>query len=178
MKRVPTGFTTRPASGLRWALVGCLALGLAWIAMPTCAAPTKKIIDICHISPDNPDHVRTLCLLVKDAAKHIRDHGDFEVGAECYEGVGECMMVGETVCAPGGDVCTASALFPPPEPHEEKSCEDGLDNDCDGLTDGEDSDCLLGSCGQPNDVCTTLAPGDCCSGFCSPVGPFGTGVCR
>lgn len=45
--------------------------------------------------------------------------------------------------APDGcDACPQEpALIFPDEPAEELSCADGIDNDCDGFTDGEDQDC-------------------------------------
>jgi hypothetical protein len=49
-------------------------------------------------------------------------------------------------CAPGGGACT------PTEPTE-VSCDDGLDNDCDGLTDNADPDCQPGvDCSDYNDA--------------------------
>jgi hypothetical protein len=125
----------------RWALVACLTVGLAWVATPAIAAPQPNI-DICHIPPDDPDAVRTIHVPERAAANHIFKHGDFEVGLECSEGVGECEVFGDTVCVAGDDVCTASALKPPPEPTE-VSCDDGLDNDCDGAVDGDDPDCSV-----------------------------------
>ncbi len=130
---------------LRWrdGAYGGSAGVLAVLAMllygATVQAAAEKV-EICHIPPDTPDNVRTLLVGAKAAANHILEHGDFEVGLECSEGIGECEVFGETVCVAGEDVCTASPLDPPPEPTE-VSCEDTLDNDCDGLVDGEDSDC-------------------------------------
>ncbi|TNF33523.1 MAG: peptidase S8 [Deltaproteobacteria bacterium] len=59
----------------------------------------------------------------------------------------------------------------------EASCNDGVDNDCDGLTDAADSDCDSGgggSCGARGDACTANA--DCCSNSCK--GKAGTQTCR
>lgn len=59
-----------------------------------------------------------------------------------------------------GPTCT-------PTEGPETSCSDGQDNDCDGLTDGSDSDCgSAGGCdlGQRGDPCT--ANSDCCSQSC------------
>jgi hypothetical protein len=63
-------------------------------------------------------------------------------------GVGQCAAQGGLVCSDGQliDSCV------PGEPAEDV-CGDGLDNDCDGLTDCYDSDCFdYGTCG------TTPAP--------------------
>ena len=44
-------------------------------------------------------------------------------------------------------------------------CDDGFDNDCDGFTDGDDSDCAA-ACFPSGAACTSHA--DCCSGMCHP----------
>jgi len=69
----------------------------------------------------------------------------------------------------------------PTEPTE-LSCNDGLDNDCDGFVDCADSDCSAdpactgGGCtlGQPGDSCTVNA--DCCSNSCK--GKPGQKTCK
>jgi hypothetical protein len=45
----------------------------------------------------------------------------------------------------------------------ETSCFDGVDNDCDGLTDCADSDCLHRTCNtaMPSAVCCSVAAGAC-----------------
>jgi hypothetical protein len=59
-------------------------------------------------------------------------------------------------------------------------CDDGQDNDSDGLTDCEDSDCVGdpacsgGMCSVKFDACTTDA--DCCSNKCR--GPSSAMTCR
>lgn len=68
--------------------------------------------------------------------------------------------------------CTACTVTEPTE----VSCNDGVDNDCDGFIDGADSNCAGGSCtlGQVGDACTTNA--DCCSNSCK--GPSGRKTCK
>lgn len=54
-------------------------------------------------------------------------------------GTGVCETAGEIVCQNGSyvDTCTPGS----PTENPEVSCEDNLDNDCDGATDGADTDC-------------------------------------
>ena len=52
-----------------------------------------------------------------------------------------------------GDICedcpNEPALQEPSEPDGETTCDDGIDNDCDGLTDGPDPDCgAIYNCGD------------------------------
>jgi V8-like Glu-specific endopeptidase len=54
----------------------------------------------------------------------------------------------------------------------EVSCSDGVDNDCDGLTDAADPDCGGGECLLKGEVCTTNE--ECCSLLCHPV----KGTCK
>ncbi len=55
---------------------------------------------------------------------------DFPTGDACYVGIGECGAVGSQVCSDAGGVqCNAIPGLPTKE-----TC-DGLDNDCNGLTD-------------------------------------------
>jgi hypothetical protein len=54
-------------------------------------------------------------------------------------GTGVCTSTGQIVCQSGTEVNTCVSGIPPENP--ERTCKDGLDNDCDGDTDGADSDC-------------------------------------
>ncbi len=58
-----------------------------------------------------------------------------------------------------------------PTEDPEVSCADGIDNDCDGLIDGDDPDCI---CLPKAAFCTT--DGDCCSNKCR--GAAGKKRCR
>jgi hypothetical protein len=93
---------------------------------------------------------------------------DFDVGQSCSVGVGVCANSGEKVCkADGtGTVCNAFALPAGIEGPSGPTCDDGLDNDCDGDTDLADASCgaaasgLQVTCalpyknGQPGSDCT------------------------
>ena len=62
---------------------------------------------------------------------------DFGLGGACVVGIGACENVGVLVCGPDGAVCDAV----PGDPSAEV-CDDGIDNDCDGLVDDADlADC-------------------------------------
>ena len=53
-------------------------------------------------------------------------------------------------------------------------CDDFIDNDCDGLIDGNDPDCNGGSCFAFGDSCSSNS--DCCSNKCR--GPRGRKSCK
>jgi hypothetical protein len=126
-------------------------------------------VEICHIPPDNPANVQKIRVGERAATAHIIEHDDFEVGMNCSEGIGECEMLGETVCVAGDDVCTASPLFPPPEPAE-VSCDDGLDNDCDGDIDAEDADCsTLCPCFDAEFLAVEISDPGACADTASPT---------
>ncbi|MCP4656316.1 MAG: hypothetical protein GY856_12960, partial [bacterium] len=92
------------------------------------------------------------------------DNGLFCDGAETCDLVLDCQAGGDPCPGPGqgcdevGDVCTC---VPTEDP--EVSCSDGVDNDCDGMTDGDDPDC-----GQPCKGTFQLCDSnsECCSGNC------------
>ena len=53
---------------------------------------------------------------------------------------------GDGTCDAGEDQCSCADDCGNPPSTEEENCSDSLDNDCDGLTDGADSDCLPAGC--------------------------------
>jgi hypothetical protein len=66
---------------------------------------------------------------------------DGALGAPTTCGVGVCAATGNLTCSGGAEVDTCTP-GDPTEPVTELTCDDGLDNDCDGLTDtAEDPDC-------------------------------------
>ncbi len=74
---------------------------------------------------------------------------------------------GDAMCDPGEDPCNCQVDCGAAPPIE-ANCTDGVDNDCDDLTDGADPEC---ACGHKGDAC--LIDFDCCSGVCKR-----NGVCR
>ena len=64
------------------------------------------------------------------------------VGAPTECGVGACAAAGNLVCQTPDQVDTCTPLTPQAEgPFGDPTCADGVDNDCDGLTDAADPDC-------------------------------------
>jgi hypothetical protein len=78
----------------------------------------------------------------------------FEVGGDCFAGSGACRTAGNQVCSPDGTgtVCDAVPSAGSFEgPFGNLKCRDGVDNDCDGLTDfPADASCV------GNEVCDGL----------------------
>jgi spore coat protein A len=65
------------------------------------------------------------------------------IGPATSCGVGFCASIGNLTCSGGAEVDSCTPGTPGVEgPFGNVSCSDGLDNDCDGETDGQDSDCL------------------------------------
>jgi hypothetical protein len=77
---------------------------------------------------------------------------DGEIGPPIACGFGVCASTGNLTCSGGTqvDTCTPGN---PTEPGMEVTCDDGFDNDCDGLTDTEDPDCQGCSIYQDRDSC-------------------------
>lgn len=92
----------------------------------------------------------------------------------CDDALPASYCCGNGACDPGESPCNCPVDCGPQYIFTEANCADGVDNDCDGLTDEADSDC----CAQTGDPCYTDA--DCCSGNCKHRGnqwPL-IGTCR
>jgi len=83
-----------------------------------------------------------------------------EDGFNCEVDCGPPPVCGDLTCDPGEDQCDCPEDCGTP-PAIETDCADGIDNDCDGFTDGDDSDC---ACLPKGDPCTLDA--ECCSNWC------------
>jgi len=83
-------------------------------------------------------------------------------GAEDFSNCYDCPapFCGDLNCDPGEDQCDCPGDCGAP-PSTETNCTDGVDNDCDGQTDGNDPDC---ACGAKGTSCSVDA--DCCSNKC------------
>ena len=79
---------------------------------------------------------------------------DFDVGAPCTVGVGECVSMGALNCSADG--VGISCVGTPADPTQELC--DALDNDCDGVSDEEVVGCCtqgdVRSCGSAVGLCT------------------------
>jgi len=72
------------------------------------------------------------------------DEGIANLGGQCQAGTGACLSLGYYVCdGNGGVICNAIPGTPEGE-GSNYTCEDGIDNDCDGQVDGNDGDCDSG----------------------------------
>ncbi len=91
----------------------------------------------------------------------------FGVGQPCTEGSSGCELSGFTECAADG-AGTICSVEPGDYPFE--TCDDGVDNDCDGLTDYEDSTDCVGDCAPGSEESCGTDAGECTIGtrICSP----------
>ncbi|MBI4826440.1 MAG: putative metal-binding motif-containing protein [Nitrospirae bacterium] len=93
--------------------------------------------------PDiNPGVSDIDCDNVDEDCDGTPDDGYVETPTSC--GVGVCASTGQMQCQSGSVVDTCSVGSPSESP--ESSCSDGFDNDCDGLTDGADPNCITDIC--------------------------------
>ena len=98
--------------------------------------------------------------------------------AQVYCPDGECNF-GETQCD-----CPADCGAPPANEILGSTCDDGIDNDCDGLADGSDPDCVLPVCGddvvnQASEQCDGTDDAACpeqCSAVCQCESGGGGGI--
>ena len=147
-------------------VAGLVALGIG----DAYAAPSG--LTLCHVPPGDPANAHTISVAEAAVGPHLA-HGDQlgECGAGCVTDAdcaeedactlgtcedGECAYLvvdcfdldpcTDDACDGAGG-CTHTPTESPPETSE-VTCDDELDNDCDGAPDAADSDCVF--CG--NDI--------------------------
>jgi len=100
---------------------------------PTCN-PDETPEQSCFDGNDNDCDSLTDCADTADC--------DGSTGPATTCGVGVCGSTGNLTCSGGTQVDTCTPGTPGVEgPNGDATCSDGLDNDCDGLTDASDPDC-------------------------------------
>ena len=114
--------------------------------------------------------------------------GDFscdnpeETSSNCEVDCGPAPFCGDGFCDPDEDKCSCAddCGLPPANEVPSNTCDDGIDNDCDGDTDCSDTDdCSTDSfcnttCTPRGDSC--VANSECCSNKCN--GPAGRKTCK
>lgn len=120
-----------------------------FVLLIVAANAAQQKVDICHIPPGNPENAHFITVGASAVPAHVENHGDEVLSGDdtCTAGMGECAVDGLFACTADGLVCDAE----PAEPLEEAevTCDDGRDNDCDGLIDSTDPDCQqFGVCGD------------------------------
>jgi len=84
-----------------------------------------------------------ICDGVDNDGDGLVDEDFSDLGTPCSAGQGACLSSGVIACTDDktGTACNAVALLASTEGPTGETCSDGIDNDCDGLTDGDDPVC-------------------------------------
>jgi hypothetical protein len=126
----------------------------------------------CTPQPDNN------CNGLDEDCDGTPDDGYVPTPTSC--GVGVCARTGQNICQGGTIVNTCQPGTPQTEgPNGSPTCSDGLDNDCDGLTDAADPNCACVPTG-PDTNCNGLdedCDGTPDDGYVPTPTSCGTGTC-
>ncbi len=112
---------------------------------PSCFDGSDQDCDALHDHEDPDCQTDEVCNGFDDDNNGLIDE-TFDLDLPCTVGTGTCERTGVTVCdTSGGLRCSGSPRNPKSEAEPGKrACADGVDNDCDGLIDLNDPDCLIG----------------------------------
>ncbi len=105
------------------------------------ACPNGTTIDCNDNNPDiNPGASDANCNGIDENCNTTPDDGYVPTPSTC--GVGICARTGQNICQNGTVVNTCNPGTPQTEgPYGNATCSDGLDNNCNGLTDAADLNC-------------------------------------
>jgi hypothetical protein len=114
-----------------------------------------SIVDICL--PGTPLPSDATCDGIDDDCNGLIDEDYIAIPTTC--GIGLCSSTGTLDCLAGSTVDSCSPGTPGLEgPPGDATCNDNLDNDCDGLTDEADPDCAPLACEALGEVQCTENP--------------------
>ena len=123
-------------------------------------------------SPVNPNGIDSDCNGIDDNGDGIPDNNYVPVQTNC--GLGVCESIGQIVCQNGSEINTCESSLPTEDP--ESTCNDAIDNDCNGLVDIDDQSCSpyiyvepQGTCGGNWPCYSTIQAGINASGFGSAI---------
>jgi hypothetical protein len=116
----------------------------------------------------HPDADDNSCNNIDENCDGYYDEGYIKSVTAC--GVGTCSTTGSLICSDGIELDTCTPGIALAEgPHGDLTCNDNIDNDCDGMTDSIDTDCIepcqdndndgYGSPG--NSICSNGPVSDC-----------------
>ncbi|MEK7308568.1 MAG: MopE-related protein, partial [Nitrospirota bacterium] len=140
----------------------------------TLSCVAGSMVDSCVA--DSP--TAEVCNGLDDDCDGAADDGIASTTTTC--GVGQCASTGTLSCVAGVMVDSCATGSPTTEgPPGDATCQDGLDNDCDGVTDASDSDCVQ-ACVPAAEVCNGLdddCDGAVDEGIASTSTTCGVGAC-
>ncbi len=153
---------------------------------PSCFDLIDNDCDACFDHEDPVCQTAEICNSFDDDFDGQTDEG-FGLGNACTLGIGTCQVTGQVVCAANGTTkCNKSPGAPGVEgPAGAGTCFDGLDNDCDALTDLADPSCQAPEAcdgidndgdGQTDEIFPTL--GDGCTQGQGQCATSGVEVCK